>query len=129
MKPQTFIDTVKNFIVLNKQKIKYTILAILFIEIVWLTILVTTRKPKMPVQDKARLDSVYDATKKLEEQQKVYDKAIFYQDQYLNDLRNQVDTIKGRTVVVKEYYHDVITKINNYSESELDSFFRQRYKY
>ena len=122
-------DLVKQFIIVNKQKIKYIILIGLFIEIVWLTILITTKKPQMPVADKARLDSIYNATKKLEEQQRIYDAAIRYQQDNISAIKTQIDTLKGRTVVVKEYYHDVIKKIDNYTEAELDSFFRKRYNY
>lgn len=129
MKLQTLIDTPKNFLVSNERKIRIAMLAIIFIGLVWLIILATTRKPEMPPQDKAMLDSIHNTIKKLEDQQKNYDKAVLYQEQYINNLKSQIDTIKGKTVIVKEYYHDVITKIKNYSETELDSFFRQRYKY
>ena len=121
--------TIIEFFKRNLKTIKYAILVVLAIEIIWLTILVATKKPQMPPQDKATLDSLTFKTAKLEAQQKVFDATLLFQNQRVDTVKNQVDSLKGVTIIVRERYHEVIKKIDNYTDAELDSFFRQRYKY
>lgn len=121
--------TIIEFFKRNLKTIKYAILVVLAIEIIWLTILVATKKPQMPPQDKATLDSLTIKTAKLEAQQKVFDATLLFQNQRVDTVKNQVDSLKGVTIIVRERYHEVIKKIDNYTDAELDSFFRQRYKF
>jgi len=45
--------------------------------------------------------------------------------QHLNEIK-RMQKLAG---IIKEYYHEVSQQVNNYTPTELDSFFKARYNY
>jgi hypothetical protein len=40
-----------------------------------------------------------------------------------------ISNVKEKETVIKEYYHEVSDKVNNYTPTQVDSFFKARYNY
>jgi hypothetical protein len=90
---------------------------------------VTTRQPKMPADIKATIDSLTNVNKQLIEHQKQIDSTIAIYETEINQIDNQVDNIKEKTTIVREYYHEVGQQAGKYTPTQVDSFFKARYNY
>jgi hypothetical protein len=98
--------------------------------IVWyLTILISTSKIKLPIEIQNKLDSLETVTKQLEIQQYQYDSSIKAQQQIIDQIDFQIDHVKEKTTIIKEYYHEQSKAADNYTPTQLDSFFTKRYGY
>ena len=122
-----FMDV--EFIKKNEPKIKsglYVAAGLLFL---YLFILVTTRKPQMPADIKATIDSLTTVNKQLLEKQKQIDSVITIYETKVNEVDFQIDNIKEKTTIVREYYHEVGQQAGKYTPTQVDSFFKSRYNY
>jgi hypothetical protein len=98
--------------------------------IVWyLTIVISTSKIKLPIEIQNKLDSLETVTKQLEIQQYQYDSSIKAQQQIIDQIDFQIDHVKEKTTIIKEYYHEQSKAADNYTPTQLDSFFTKRYGY
>jgi hypothetical protein len=90
-----------------------------------------TRKQKLkePSEITKNLDSLKKENVKLTEAQRKMDSVNAQYEVHINIIDSKLDTLTLRTVVVKEYYHDVIDKSRSYNNKQIDSFFKKRYKY
>lgn len=118
-----------DFIKKNESKGKlglYVVIGLLAIlGILW----VTTRQPQMPANIKATIDSLSAVNKQLLERQKQIDSTIAVYETEINQIDNQVDNIKEKTTIVREYYHEVGQQAAQYNPTQVDSFFKARYNY
>ena len=118
-----------DFIKKNESKGKlglYVVIGLLAIlGILW----VTTRQPQMPANIKATIDSLSAVNKQLLERQKQIDSTIAVYETEINQIDNQVDNIKEKTTIVREYYHEVGQQASQYNPTQVDSFFKDRYNY
>ena len=109
-----------------KKQIAYVIVGLfLLYGIIW----IATRKPQMPANIKATIDSLTNVNKQLIEHQKQIDSTIHVYEAEVKQVDYQIDNIKEKTTIIKEYYHEVSQQVNNYTSTELDSFFKARYNY
>jgi hypothetical protein len=109
-----------------KKQIAYVIVGLfLLYGIIW----VATRKPQIPADIKATIDSLTNINKALIEHQKQIDSTIHVYEAEVKQVDNQIDNIKEKTTIIKEYYHEQSQQVNNYTPTELDSFFKARYNY
>jgi chromosome segregation ATPase len=109
-----------------KKQIVYVIVGLfLLYGIIW----IATRKPQMPADIKATIDSLTNINKQLIEHQKQIDSTIHVYEAEVKQVDYQIDNIKEKTTIIKEYYHEVSQQVNNYTSTELDSFFKARYNY
>ena len=109
-----------------KKQIVYVIVGLfLLYGIIW----IATRKPQMPTDIKATIDSLTNINKQLIEHQKQIDSTIHVYEAEVKQVDYQIDNIKEKTTIIKEYYHEVSQQVNNYTSTELDSFFKARYNY
>ena len=120
---------VTTFVNENKGKAKiglYIIggLIVLF-GIIWLT----TRQPQMPADIKATIDSLTNVNKQLVEHQKQIDSTINAYEAEVEQVDFQLDNIKEKTTIVREYYHEISSQTSNYTPTQVDSFFKKRYNY
>jgi len=98
---------------------------VLLYALIW----VFTRKPQMPAEYKAAIDSLTKANAALAAQQKQLDSTINVYESEVKQIDFQIDNIKEKTTVVKEYHHEVIQQVNHYDATQVDSFFKARYNY
>ena len=110
---------------------RFLVFIILGFLIIYVGISLFTKKEKIkePIVITMNLDSLKRENQKLSIEQKRFDSvnAIFHMN--IERIDSKLDTLKLRTVVIKEYYHDAAEKSNKYTFKQIDSFFKRRYKY
>ena len=109
-----------------KKQISYIIIGLWVVYgVIWLG----TRQPKMPADIKATIDSLINVNKQLLEKQKQIDSTIAVYETKVNEIDFQIDNIKEKTTIVREYYHEVGQQAGKYTPTQIDSFFKARYNY
>ena len=109
-----------------KKQIAYVIVGLfLLYGIIW----VTTRKPQIPADIKATIDSLTNVNKQLIEHQKQIDSTIHIYEAEVHKVDFEINNIKEKTTIIKEYYHDVSQQVEHYDATQVDSFFKSRYNY
>ena len=109
-----------------KKQIAYVIVGLfLLYGIIW----IATRKPQMPADLQATIDSLTNANKQLVERQKQIDSTINVYETEVKQVDHQIDNIKEKTTIIKEYFHDVSQQVDHYDVTQVDSFFKARYNY
>jgi len=109
-----------------KKQIGYIIIGLW---LVYGTVWLSTRQPKMPADIKATIDSLTDVNKQLLEKQKQIDSTIKVYETEISQIDSRVDNIKEKTTIVREYYHEVGQQVGKYTPTQIDSFFKARYNY
>ena len=97
--------------------------------ILYLSIQLFTTKREISSNFKAQLDSLQKVTVTLQKQQKSYDSIIYSEEQKIKELDYQIDNVKEKTIIIKEYYHEQSKAADSYTPTQLDSFFAKRYGY
>jgi len=75
------------------------------------------------------IDSLTVANKELEAKQLKIDSSIHVYETEIKAIDFQVDHIKEKTTIIREYYHEQSAAASNYNTTQIDSFFRARYNY
>lgn len=97
--------------------------------IIFTTIWISTVKPQMPIEYKQAIDSLTNANKDLINRQNRLDSAIEVYEEKVREVDFQIDNIKEKTTIVREYYHEVGQQAGRYTPTQVDSFFKARYNY
>lgn len=118
-----------DFIQQNKSKGKIGLYIIGGLLVLFGLLWITTRKPQMPADIKATIDSLTTVNKQLIEHQKQIDSTIDAYKAEVKQVDNQIDHIKEKTTIIREYYHEVSQQTEQYTPTQVDSFFKDRYKY
>jgi hypothetical protein len=63
------------------------------------------------------------------EKQNQIDSTIAVYGIKVNEVDFQIDNIKEKTTIVREYYHEVGQQAGKYTPTQIDSFFKVRYNY
>jgi hypothetical protein len=117
---------IQKLIVKYKQSILYIIVGLfLLYGIIW----IATRKPQMPANLQATIDSLTNANKALIEHQKQIDSTIHVYEAEVEKVDHQIDNIKEKTTIIKEYFHEQSQQVDHYNATQVDSFFKARYNY
>jgi len=88
-----------------------------------------TPKPQMPADLKATIDSLSKANEALQAKQLVIDSTI---DRYENEVEitnGMIGGITDKTTIIREFYHEQSSTAGKYTPTQVDSFFKARYKY
>lgn len=123
------IKTLKLMVKRNSKTIGKLFIAIGGVIFLYLFILLVTSKQGMPADIKATIDSLTAVNKQLIEHQQQIDSTINAYEEEVNQIDFQVDNIKEKTTIVREYYHEVGQQVNQYTPTQVDSFFKARYGY
>ena len=123
------IKTLKLMVKRNSKTIGKLFIAIGGVIFLYLFILLVTPKPGMPADIKATIDSLIAVNKQLIEHQQQIDSTINVYEEEVNQIDFQVDNIKEKTTIVREYYHEVGQQAAQYTPTQVDSFFKARYNY
>jgi hypothetical protein len=109
-----------------KKQIAYVIVCLFVLYgFIWLA----TRKPQMPANLKATIDSLTNVNKQLIEHQKQIDSTIAANEAEVHKVDLEIHNIKEKTTVIKEYYHEISQQVDHYDATQVDSFFKSRYNY
>jgi hypothetical protein len=92
-------------------------------------ILLATPKPQMPIEYRATIDSLTRVNADLANHQKQLDSVIDFYGSQVHKIDDEIDGVKEKTTIVKEYHHEIIEKVNHYDATEIDLFFKTRYNY
>jgi hypothetical protein len=113
----------------NKSKWRYILYVIGGLIVLYGLIYLFTAKPQMPVEYKAVIDSLTVANKELEAKQLKIDSSIHVYESEVKAIDFQVDHIKEKTTIIREFYHEQSAAASNYNTTQIDSFFKARYNY
>lgn len=116
-------------ILMVKKNYKVILITIGSFIALYFIILLATRKPQIPAEYKAAIDSLTKANAILAAEQKKLDSTITTYETKVDEVDIQIDNIKEKTTIVKEYHHEVIQQVNHYDATQVDSFFKARYNY
>jgi hypothetical protein len=117
---------IQKLIVKYKQSILYVIVGFFILYgIIW----IATRKPQMPIEYKNAIDSLTKANTILMEQQKKLDSTIKMYETKVDKIDFEINNIKEKTTIVKEFHHEIIQQVSHYNATQIDSFFKLKYNY
>ena len=78
--------------------------------------------------DKAKLDSLTNIVNQINVEQDVLENKIEFINDEVDKIDDNISKIKTNKVKTGKKYHEEITRVDRYTEPELDSFFSNRYK-
>lgn len=119
------INTIKNWLPIVKI-IQYIAIVII---VLYFAIQLFTTNREISSDFKAQLDSLQKVTVTLQKQQKSYDSTLLIEQDKIKELDYQIDNVKEKTTIIKEYYHEQSKAADSYTPTQLDSFFAKRYGY
>jgi hypothetical protein len=123
------IQTLKLMVKKNSKTIGKLFIVIGGVIFLYLFILLVTSKQGMPADIKATIDSLTAVNKQLIEHQQQIDSTINVYEAEVDQIDFQVDNIKEKTTIIREYYHEVGQQAEQYTPTQVDSFFKARYGY
>ena len=123
------IQKVTNWFIFYKDLFRYWLYGAVGLFALYGFIFVVSLKPNMPADIKATIDSLSAVNKQLIEHQKQIDSTIKVYEAEVDQIDFQVDNIKEKTTIVREYYHEVGQQAAQYPPTQVDSFFKARYGY
>lgn len=119
------MEIVKNFIIKNYK----TILSVLVgLFIVYWVIFVLTPNSTMSKVDKDKLDSLTNVVNQINKEQEILENEIKVLNKEVDKIDNNISTIKTNKTKTGKKYHEEISRVDKYTEPELDSFFSNRYE-
>lgn len=77
----------------------------------------------------SRIDSLEQKNKELEYYIVQLDSIQFAVDQQILELNTRIDNNKGKTTIIKEIYKEKGDNARKFTPSQVDSFFKDRYKF
>jgi len=104
------------------------------IVVIILVVLAVKDKNVKPVSPKDEfIQNVIDSAAKdnvdLQAKQSTLDSIAHSIDDKLNILDDKLNKVKNKETIIREYYHDRISKPGSYTPQQVDSFFKDRYNY
>ena len=123
------IQKVTNWFIFYKDLFRYWLYGAVGLFALYGFIFVVSLKPNMPADIKATIDSLSAVNKQLIEHQKQIDSTIKVYEAEVDQIDFQVDNIKEKTTIVREYYHEVGQQAAQYTPTQVESFFKARYGY
>jgi len=120
------LTSFNNLINMKDYKILFLIFIGLFI-LYWL-IFVLTPKTKISIDNQNKIDSLNVLIINIQKSQEILDSKIDSINLDINKVDKDIKKIKEQKTILKEIYHEKIIDVVNFTETELDSFFTNRYK-
>ena len=106
-----------------------TLLFLLFgLFLLYWVIFFITPSVTMSNKEKSQIDSLNVVIQGLYKENLKLDSTVLNLNNEIKLVDKQIEEIKNKKVTVQKEYHEKITRVDNYTEPELDSFFSDRYK-
>lgn len=106
-----------------------TLLFLLFgLFLLYWVIFFITPSVTMSNKEKSQIDSLNVVIKGLYKENLKLDSTVLNLNNEIKLVDKEIEEIKNKKVTIKKEYHEKITRVDNYTEPELDSFFSDRYK-
>ena len=74
-----------------------------------------------------KIDSLNHNIDSVENLNKILDSQLINYNSQISEIDKSIDRIKNQKETIKEIYHEKITNVDHYDNSQLDSFFTNRY--
>lgn len=97
--------------------------------ILYYLIFFLTPNVKMSAEQVQKLDSLNNSINNIETHNEYLEGRISDFNAQMNVVDNNIQNIKGQKTIIKEYYHEKISNVDKLTDTELDSFFTNRYQY
>jgi len=97
--------------------------------IIYLLILILTKKPEMSELDKYKLEQLDKHIGELKNLQKSLNDSINSYNQKVKDIDKKISNIKIEKKEVNNYYFQKKEEIKNLNNKQLDSLFKKRYNF
>ncbi len=120
-------DILKKVVDFFKSNYKFLGYVALGLFLLYWIVFILTPKVEMSAESKQAIDSLNTHIQVIEDAQKELDDKIEEYGEEINQVEKRITEIKSQKTTIKEIYHEKITAVNDYSDSELDSFFTERY--
>jgi len=89
---------------------------------------VLTPNSTMSKVDKDKLDSLTNVVNQINKEQEILENEIKVLNKEVDKIDDNISTIKTNKTKTGKKYHEEISRVDKYTEPELDSFFSNRYK-
>ena len=102
------------------------IASIILIVLYWI-LFVSIPASKMAEETYKKIDSLNHNIDSVEALNKVLDSQLVKYNTQITEIDKSIDNIKNEKTTIKEIYHEKITNVDHYDNSQLDEFFTNRY--
>jgi len=96
--------------------------------IVYWLIFVLTPKTRISTENQNKIDSLNILIINIQKSQKNLNIKLDSINLDINKVDKDINNIKAQKTIIREIYHEKIINAINFTETELDSFFTNRYK-
>jgi vacuolar-type H+-ATPase subunit I/STV1 len=107
--------------------VKNILIAVFALIILYWIIFVSIPSSKMAEETYKKIDSLNHNIDSVEALNKVLDSQLINYNNQIGEIDKSIDRIKNEKTTIKEIYHETITNVDHYDNSQLDSFFTNRY--
>jgi hypothetical protein len=128
-KRKSLLTPAKQFITKNQSNIKLVLIVLVSLVAMYWMIRLFTPKPQMPAEYKIQLDMLNKSNSDLVAKQKQIDSIIAVYNGKIGELDVKILSIKEKTTIIKEYFHEVSQAADKFTPTQVDSFFKKRYNY
>jgi hypothetical protein len=126
---KSLLTPAKQFITKNQSNIKLVLIVLVSLVAMYWMIRLFTPKPQMPAEYKIQLDMLNKSNNDLIVRQKQIDSTIAVYNGKIGELDVKISSIKEKTTIIKEYFHEVSQAADKFTPTQVDSFFKKRYNY
>jgi hypothetical protein len=123
---KSLLTPAKQFITKNQNNIKLILIVLVSLVAMYWMIRLFTPKPQMPAEYKVQLDMLNKSNSDLVAKQKQIDSTIAVYNGKIGELDVKISSIKEKTTIIKEYFHEVSQAADKFTPTQVDSFFKAR---
>jgi predicted PurR-regulated permease PerM len=107
--------------------VKNIIIAIIVFIVLYWIVFVSIPASKMAEETYKKIDSLNHNIDSVEALNKILDSQLINYNTQIGEIDKSIDRIKNEKTTIKEIYHETINNVDHYNNSQLDSFFTNRY--
>jgi len=107
--------------------IKTILIAVFSLIVLYWIMFVLTPSSKLAEETYKKIDSLNHNIDSVEALNRTLDSQLINYNTQISDIDKSIDRIKNEKTTIKEIYHETITNVDHYDNSQLDSFFTNRY--
>jgi len=126
---KSIFSPITQFVKKNENGIKIIFLIAFVLFITYWMILLLTPKAQIPAEYKLELDILNKANADLAAKQRQIDSIIAIYKFQIDSIDYAIRGLDIKKTEVNNYYQNLGIKVNKYTPTQIDSFFKLRYKY
>ena len=107
--------------------IKNILIAVFALIVLYWIMFVLTPSSKLAEETYKKIDSLNHNIDSVEALNRSLDSQLVNYNTQITEIDKSIDRIKNEKTTIKEIYHETITNVDHYDNSQLDSFFTNRY--